>query len=221
MRPPGSGAKKPLDIGGIENPARNLPDSAGGSWQERPLVASQIMPPLARSVWPLIQPSGPLARKAAAMFSDVPRRSSGFILAMRSTGSSDLPSRRDRWPSGRVRRRDGDAAATHFLGRDRGQGFHCRLGRSIDAIGFRLQAGDAGREVDDTPATAQAPCRLAQRVEGALEIDLDLSGKMGIIRVSQRREHYGAGVVHQHADPTIGGFGAVARYGRAPRLRTY
>lgn len=47
MRPPGSGAKKPLDIGGIENPALNLPDSAGGSWQERQLCGRSDLPPLA------------------------------------------------------------------------------------------------------------------------------------------------------------------------------
>ena len=60
----------------------------GGGW-------IRSIPPLARSVWPLIQaPSGP-ARKAtaAAMSSGWPSRSSGAILARRSISSCGLPSR--------------------------------------------------------------------------------------------------------------------------------
>src|SRR5258705_13217763 len=61
----------------------------------RRCVAVQMIPPLARSVWPLIQaPSGP-ARKAtvAAMSAGWPRRSNGASLAKRSTASCGLPCR--------------------------------------------------------------------------------------------------------------------------------
>src|ERR1700732_3641668 len=61
----------------------------------RSCVWVQMIPPLARSVWPLIQaPSGP-ARKAtvAAMSAGWPRRSNGASLAKRSTTSCGLPCR--------------------------------------------------------------------------------------------------------------------------------
>ena len=63
MRPTGSGAKSLSTLEAWKKPARGLPDGAGGGWRERPLVAGQIMPPLARSVWPLIQPSGPASKE--------------------------------------------------------------------------------------------------------------------------------------------------------------
>src|ERR1035437_5385843 len=55
----------------------------------------QTMPPLARSPWPLIPPPAAPTRKATAdaISSGVPSRSSGFILAMRSISSGDLPLR--------------------------------------------------------------------------------------------------------------------------------
>ena len=62
-----------------------------GGWE----AADQMIPPLARSVWPLIQaPSGP-ARKAtaSAMSSGWPSRSSGASLARRSITSCGLPLR--------------------------------------------------------------------------------------------------------------------------------
>src|ERR1700719_3432823 len=59
----------------------------------RRCVAVQMIPPLARSVWPLIQaPSGPARKETvAAVSAGWPRRSNGASLAKRSTTSCGLP----------------------------------------------------------------------------------------------------------------------------------
>jgi hypothetical protein len=60
------------------------------------------MPPLARSTWPLIhEPSAPARKETAAAIScGVPRRSSGFIFAIRSISSCDFPFRNKSVPVG-------------------------------------------------------------------------------------------------------------------------
>src|SRR6202048_1995328 len=142
----------------------------------RSCVWVQMIPPLARSVWPLIQaPSGP-ARKAtvAAMSAGWPRRSNGASLAKRSTTSCGLPCRKRSVAVG-----PGATALTvmlrpaQFLGQDAGHRLDCGFGAGIDAISRLQQADDAGREVDDASALAQTLGRLAQRVECALEVDFD------------------------------------------------
>ena len=169
----------------------------------------QTMPPLARSVWPLIQaPSGP-ARKAtaAAMSSGVPSRSSGFILAKRSISSCDLPLRNSSVAVG-----PGATALTvierprSLLGEDRRHRFDRGLGRGIDAVGLKLGADDAGREIDDPAAVAQALGGFAHRVESALEIDRDLLVEQRVVAVGDRRELHDAGIVDQHIDAAEGGF---------------
>ncbi len=113
------------------------------------------------------------------MSSGVPRRSSGFILAMRSISSSLLPLRKR--SGGRRTGSDGvdrDRAAAHFLGHDAGQRFDGGLGGSVDAIGLKLEPDDAGREVDDPAAVTQTLAGFAQRVERTLQIDGDVPVEM-------------------------------------------
>src|SRR5258706_13604472 len=68
-----------------------LVGGGGGGWW-----GDDERPPLARKVWPLIQPPSRLTRRATvpAMSSGVPRRSSGAALARRSMTSGDLPLRK-------------------------------------------------------------------------------------------------------------------------------
>src|ERR1700730_9276614 len=117
----------------------------------RRCVAVQMIPPLARSVWPLVEA---LQRGELGEAVDDLLR-----LAMQEQVRRGRPGRDGV---------DGDAPPAQLLGQDAGHRLDGGFGAGIDAIGRLQQADDAGREVDDAPALAQAPGRLAQRVECAL-----------------------------------------------------
>ena len=126
---------------------------------------------------------------------------SAVIFAMRSTNSGDLPARnklgRDR---ARRHRIDRDVTAAQFLRKDGGHRLHRGLGRGIDAVGLELGADDAGGEIDDATAVAQAPRRLPHPVKAALEIDRDLLVERSVIAVGDFRKLHDAGIVDEHVD---------------------
>src|SRR4051794_3760431 len=101
-----------------------------GSYRTGP---DQMIPPLARRVWPLIQaPSGPARNAtASAMSWGWPRRSSGAIFDSWSISSWGLPSRNSLVAIG-----PGAIALTaQLLGEDAGHGLDRGLGGGINAIG--------------------------------------------------------------------------------------
>ena len=72
-------------------------------------------------------------------------------------------------------------------------------------MGSRV-ADQAGGEVDDAAALAQATARLAHGVEAALEVDRDDAIELVIVHFDQRRLLQHTGVVHQHVDTAEGRF---------------
>jgi hypothetical protein len=67
----------------------------------------------------------------------------------------------------------------------------------IDPVGFQLQTDDTGREIDDPPTVPQALRRLAQRVDGALEIDRDLAVDEGLVTIFEASQLHDAGIVDE------------------------
>ena len=177
-----------------------------------------MIPPLARSVWPLIQaPSGPARNATASAISSglaetFQRRHLGQLVdhLLRLAVEEELG--RDRPGRDRV---DGDVSSAQLLGEDAGHGLDRGLGGGIDAVGRLQQAGDAGREVDDPAAVAQAARRFAQRIEGALQIDRDVAIEQCVAAVGDGRQAHDAGIVDQHVDAAERGFSRVehARHG--------
>lgn len=139
MRPTGSGAKSPSILEASKNRHGTCRIARAAAGRSSRSAAGQIMLPWREAASRRPGRQG-RRRRCSPTCQGAPAGSSSRC-AQPARSSSDLPSRRDRWRQARCGGVDGDAAAIHFLGRDHGQGFHCRLGRSIDTIGFKLRAG--------------------------------------------------------------------------------
>ena len=135
-----------------------------------------MIPPLARSTWPLIQPPSGPARKAdrvgdvLGLAEPLQRRELGEVIdhLLRLAVEEQLGCRRPRCDGV-----DRDVAAAQLFGEDVGHRLDAGLGRGVDAVGRLEQADDAGRHVDDAAAFAQPLRRFTQGVEGALQVDRD------------------------------------------------
>ena len=166
------------------------------------------MPPLARSVWPLIQPAVRSGEEAHGR-GDVLGRPETLERRHLRHAIDELGRLALEEQIGRRRPRcdgvDGHVAPAQLLGEDAGHRLDAGLGRRIDRVSGQQHADDAGREIDDAAARANVPGRLAHGVEAALQVDVDHAIERGVVRVGDVRQRHDAGVVDQHIDAAEGG----------------
>jgi hypothetical protein len=97
---------------------------------------------------------------------------------------------------------DRDRPPAQLLREDRGQRLDRALGGGVDAVGLEPEADDAGREVDDASAWAQAPRRFAQSVERALQVHGDQPIEGHVVDVGELGQGHDPRIVHQHVHAT-------------------
>ena len=163
-----------------------------------------MIPPLARSTWPLIQPPSGPARNATALAMScglaepLQRRELGEVVdhLLRLAVEEQLG-------RGRPRRDgvDGDVAAAQLLGQDMGHRLDARLGRGVDAVGRVKQSGLTLDDMLMMRPPSRSRFAASRRV---LKVPFRLiatwRSNSCVVAFGDRRQLHDAGVVHQHVD---------------------